>query len=315
MLKVSRTAHSLPIVIVLLTAAAVTPARGETVLRWKFQPGEKLRCVMNMKMTGKLDFGSTPTTTTSVQVMEMSWEIKSVDAEGVASVTQTIDRLRMKMESPEGVMIDYDSDANGETAGISKVMVPFFEAMVNKPTSLKMDPRGHVSDVQVPQAMIDAANKVPGMGAIGEMLSGETIGKISGGGTLPQDAVSEGDTWTNEAEFNLPMLGKMKALATYKYLGSETRNGRALEKIGYTQKIDISPAQKQPGYDAKITDQSASGTIYFDNVAGRFTESSLKSKMNTEITVAGKTVKSDVETVVHTKLESAGTSEKPTTEQ
>ena len=57
----------------------------------------------------------------------------SVGADGVASVTKTIDRMRSKVESPQGVVIDYDSAANGETAGDSKMlklMVPLLEAGV-----------------------------------------------------------------------------------------------------------------------------------------------------------------------------------------
>lgn len=312
MLRIRRTRYCLPLMTALLTIAAVAPARGATTLRWKFTPGETLRYVMHMKMTMKFDSAAAPVTTTATQVSEMSWVIESVDADGVASVTQTIDRMQMKMISPQGVMIDYDSSGNGETGGMSKMLAPLLEAMVNKPISLKVDPRGQQSDVQVPQSMIDGANKIPGLGS---MLSGDTIGQMSGLGTLPKDAVSEGDVWTNEREISLPTIGKMEVLAKFEYLGKETRDGRELEKIRPTQHMDISPAKEAAGGAAKITDQSVSGTTYFDNVAGRFAEAEMTSTMKMEIAVGEMTMKMETVTEVRMKLESSSVVEKPAAKQ
>ena len=175
MLRTGLLRNCLPLA-VLMAAAAATPAECETVLRWKLTPGETFRFVTQMKMVAKVGDGPTAFTTTSDQTIEMSWAVKSIDADGVASVTQTFDRMRMKMTSPQGVIIDFDSATDGETAGISKTLVPFLEAIVNKPISVRIDPRGDVSDVQVPQSMLDGMKKVPGMGSF---FSGETLGKNS----------------------------------------------------------------------------------------------------------------------------------------
>jgi hypothetical protein len=307
MLKTGLMRICLPFVTVLLAAAAATPARCDTVLRWKLTPGETLRFVTQMKMVAKVGNGPAPFTTTSNQTVEMSWVVMSLDADGVASVTQTFDRLRLKMTSPQGVMVDFDSATNGETAGISKALVPFLESIVNKPISVKIDPRGEVSDVQVPQSMLDGMKKVPGMGSF---FSGETLGKLSGLGTLPEEAISKNDVWTTEAGVDVPLFGKMKTQSKFRYLGSEIRDGRRLEKIGYTQQMVVTPATEQSGNTMKVTDQSVSGTTYFDNVAGRVAESDVTSKMKIEVTTAGMTMKTESETQALMKLVSVEASKK-----
>ena len=309
MSRTTQKSLTLVFVVAIFTLAAVTPAQGETVLRWKFTPGDAFQLVMQGNTTVKTSTGDTPVTMTATYVAEMSQVIESVDANGVASVTQTINRLRQKMSSPQGVVMDYDSAAAADINGKSRLLVPLFDAIVNKPISLKADPRGRISDAQVPQSVIDAANEMPGLGGL---FSGKTMGQFSGLGTLPKEAVSIGDIWTNEEDITVPKLGKMKVKSTFRYLGSEVRDGMTLEKIGYTQEQMLAgSATEKPDHGAKMTDASASGTMYFDNVAGRFVEGTIKSKMKMEVTVVGMTLKTDMAMDMQMKLDLADASDKP----
>ena len=54
--------------------------------------------------------------TNVTQSTDMTWAIKSVGSDGVAEMTQTIDRIRMKMESPIGEFA-YDSKDGKEVEG------------------------------------------------------------------------------------------------------------------------------------------------------------------------------------------------------
>lgn len=295
-----------PLMVLGIMVATATPVRSETLLRWKFKPGETLRYVSQMKTTGKTGVGPTPLIMTTNQSIEMSQAVKSVDADGVASVVQTFDRWQLKIVSQQGVMVDYDSAANGETVGMSKALVPFLDAVVNKPISMKIDSRGEFSDTQVPQSMLDGMKNVPGMGTL---LSGKTIGKLAALGTLPKEPVSMNDTWTTEADVEIPMFGRMTARSTFEYLGSVTRDGRELEKIGYTQQLSVTPGQESAAAAMKITDQSISGTTYFDNAEGHFVESDVQSHLKMEITVGKMKIESDTTTEMTMKLQSVDTAE------
>jgi hypothetical protein len=305
----SQLKYSLPLLTVLLTFASLPSARADTVLRWKFKPGETLRYVMHQKMVQKGEVGPAPITVTMNQTAEMSWAVTSVDSDGVASLTQTFTRMRIKMESPQGIMMDYDTASEEEPQGFLTMMAPVFDAMVNKPISMKVDPRGNASDVQIPQAMVDSWKKVPGMEQMGDMFSDEFMEKMSGLGAIPEKAVSPGDTWTDVTEGDLPMIGKMKVETMYEYLGSENRDGKQLEKIRVTQKMDISPGEKPVGIVMKIGEHDSTGITYFDNAAGRFAENQSKSTIKMEGTMGEQPIKMDTEMDIRMNLESVERSE------
>src|SRR5262245_20701407 len=77
-----------------------TAAQGQTTLRWKFKAGDKLNYVTEQNTTSKGAFMGMDIETKMTQTVEITWNVKSVNAEGVAELTQVIDRMRMTMESP-----------------------------------------------------------------------------------------------------------------------------------------------------------------------------------------------------------------------
>lgn len=314
--KFKRTALCLSLLGVLLTVAVAAESRADTVLRWKFNAGETIRYVMVQKMimTQKMEGmpKGVPVTITMTQTADMSWAVQSVDADGVASITQTFDRMRMKMESPQGIMLDYDSASDKEPEGMVKMFASVLKAMVNKPISMKVTPRGEVSDVHVPQAMIDGFTKLPGMEKMSGFFSEDTLKEMSGIGELPEEAVSKGDTWTDEKEISFPMFGKMHVKVSNQYLGSETRDGKPLEKIAVTQEMDIKPGEEQAPFVVKMKVHKSSGTTYFDNVAGRFAEFQMKATMEFEITMGEKKAQSTMEMDIQMKPAPADSSPEPT---
>jgi hypothetical protein len=302
--------------VVLSTVAAAAPARADAVLRWKFTPGETLHYVIQQKIVQKVKMGVTPITMTMTQRMDMSWEVEKVDAKGVASAKHTMTRIQMKMESSQGVMLDYDSASGTEPEGIQgKMLGPVFQAMVNKPISMKMSPRGEISDIQVPQAMIDGFSKLPGMDKIGSTFFESFAKQPFGLGMMPEEAVAPGDTWKEEMEVAMPMMGSMKAQQTYEYLGSEARSGKELEKLRVGLQLDFAAGEEKPAISMKVTEQDTSGTAWFDNVAGRLAETETKSKMKMEITVADMTMESDMEMDAVLKLQPAASSEEAAPKQ
>src|SRR5207244_3463797 len=84
-------------------------AQAQTTLRYKFKEGEKLNYVMEQTMVMKMNVGGKEVTVKSEQVMDLLWNIHSVDSDGTAKLTQTMQRIRMNMDLPTGQKITYDS--------------------------------------------------------------------------------------------------------------------------------------------------------------------------------------------------------------
>lgn len=294
MLNVTRTARRLVCVVVALALSGGAAARGQTLLRWKFEPGQKLHYVVHIKMNQKIGMGATPTTMTTTQIMNTSREVKSVEADGTAVVIQTIDRMRMKQESPQGVMANYDSASEEEPEGMAKMMAPMFEAMVGKSISVKMNARGEVSDVKLPPGMLDEMKKMPFMEMMDDMFSEENMKQMMGNIALPEEPVAEGHKWSTETSMQIPMLGKGKVKMAYEYVGSETRNGTEVEKILTTMEMDITGTEGQL-FPIELEGQEMTGAIYFDAAAGYFTESEMKTTMKMKVGIGEKKMEIDSE--------------------
>ena len=280
-----------------LLVAGGSTAQAQKVLRWKFTPGQTLRYVMNQEQSQKIKAGTTPITMTMTMTMNMTQKIESVDARGVASVTQTIDRIQMKMTSPQGIGLDYDSASGKPPEGLAKLMAPMFDAMVKKPFTMKMDPQGKVSDMKLPQGFVESVNKISG-NPMGGLFTEEGMQQMTGQGmaVLPEKPVSAGDTWTQQAGMAMPMLGRISVKNTYRYEGTEKRDGKELEKIANTLKMDISPQKDKPQpFEIKMTDQKMQGTTYFDNEAGRLVETKTGGTMKMTISVGGQQIEQDID--------------------
>src|SRR5947209_3923780 len=99
----------------LLVLAVVGLCRGEvaaqSVLRWKFQQGEKLHCTRTQNKTIQTTAGDALVKESIIRVTEMTLLVSQVDEDGTAHLTESIDRIRYKKTSPSG-NVSYDSDSN-----------------------------------------------------------------------------------------------------------------------------------------------------------------------------------------------------------
>ena len=84
------------------------------------------------------------------EVMKIIKSGVDVDAEGNASMVQTVSRMRMKMGGTQpGLEAEYDSKSDKEPEGLMAAIAPMFKAFVGTPIELTMSPRGQISKVVV----------------------------------------------------------------------------------------------------------------------------------------------------------------------
>src|SRR5262249_17453933 len=107
----------LGLALMVLAGMSGPAARGAT-LRWKFKASEKLRYVMDQRaVTLAILPGGEQMRTTLSQTIEMTWTVKSVDANGQAELTQTITRIRDQLEGLVG-SYTYDTKEGGEPSSL-----------------------------------------------------------------------------------------------------------------------------------------------------------------------------------------------------
>src|SRR5262249_22093458 len=118
---------TMPTILVAAALLLPAPARADKKLEWKFQPGETLHYTMNQEINQEVSVGGKALKVSGTQTMDISWNVKSVQ-QGVASVTQTLDRARMKLSQP-GATVEYDSAAAKEPEGMARLIAPMFQAL------------------------------------------------------------------------------------------------------------------------------------------------------------------------------------------
>ncbi len=283
--------------------AGLAPA--QVTLHYQFKPGEKLPYVMEQKMAMTMVIGGNQVHMNMTQTMNMTWNIASVDKNGNAHMTQKFDRIRLNMDSPMG-KVEYDSQNGKVPEGpIGQSIGPIYKALTGAEISLTMSPQGKITDVKIPQKVLDALKNVPGAAAMGEMFSGEGLKNMTskGGLQLPAGPVKKGDSWNQKMEVKMP-FGTMKVDTKNTYQGSVMRGGKTLAEITLQPTVTMEAAPNAPA-TMKLKDQSAKGNALFDNTVGRLVETRLKQNMTMEISGGGQTFTQEIETTTSLKLAGA----------
>jgi hypothetical protein len=298
------------LVAAVLLAAGV--AHGQTLLRYKFNRGDKVNFVMDQKVVMKMSVGGQDIAVTVNMRASMTQEVTSSPGNnagggglsgigqkagqpgtGSADVVQRITHMRCEMTAGPGVNTTYDSDTNkNPNDQVGQQIAPLFNAIVGSEIKMKISPLGEISNTQLPQALTTAmqnfaaANPGGGGGMSPEQLKRMVEQCIR----LPANAVNPGATWTQTLQNDMPPSGKLEFAYTYRYDGKlERKDGRKLEKITATAVGKVIPSPFAPA-QVTIKAQSLKGTILFDNQMGQIFQTDVVQDMQIEVSAQGQTI-------------------------
>jgi len=279
MKMIDRCVYTLAALAALLLAA--DSATAQTSLRWKFKAGEtiKQRMTQDMEMSvAGLAAGSTKVK----QIMTMSWKVNEV-TDGVAEITQKISRIRMSMSGPMGVGFEFDSASEEEPQGLAASFAPALKAMTKASFSVKMNSKGEALKVEVPDEVLKELQR---LGPAASMFSKEKMEQMvrESSPSFPETPVQKGESWKRSYEMKMPPIGKVVVVQDMEYQGPETVDGKPLEKIGVDVKMEFAGAGGG-GPEIELSEQDASGVIYFNNEEGHIHSSELKQNMTMKISV------------------------------
>jgi Family of unknown function (DUF6263) len=284
----------------LLLAGNAAPA--QEVVRYKFQPAEKLRYELEQKMIMDMNVQGNAISIEMTQTIDVVWDIKSVDKDGKAKMTQTFERVRMSMIGPMGT-VDYDSRNGKMPEGpVGEAMGPLFKAMAGLVLGVSMDARGQIGDVEVPKEFLDAIKNSPAAAASGDMFSQDGMKRMisQSGLVLPGGALTKGQSWDTKMDMKMP-FGKMLVVNNITSEGTGTRDGLKIEQFAIKPKITLEPDANSPA-TVTLNSQDTKGTAYFDPAAGRLVEMNITQKMDMDVAVMGQNIKEKIEQKVTYKL-------------
>ena len=250
-------------------------------MRWKFKPGEQLNYVMDRQIDGKLNLSGADITFKASMIFDTTWKVKSVAADGSANIEQTLDRLQVNMSSPLGGSLEFDSANPTKPDSPAWGQIEPMVGMLGETFKWKVTPLGKVTEVELPQKLVDTfakqkggGNRQQGFGIGNNLFSERGIKEFIEKSVLPlSDKAAGGDvTWKQLFENPLPKLGTQSTETTFSFAGEGSEDGKAVTKIASTTEITFEPADDAAA-DLEITSQEGSGTFVFDPAAGRLLKS------------------------------------------
>lgn len=288
--------------LILSLAAYASTAGADDKLVWKFSEGQELNYVLDRSVEGSMDLSGSVFEFTMGMGFDVTWKVKSVADDGAAVVEQTVDRIRIKMDSPLGGALDYDSAKETAPEGpIWEQMKPVVTSMLKQSFAVNISPQGVVSDIKLPQSLVDhfAAQEqagadgaprrrggMPGMEGFSENGIKQLIARMVQ--RLPDESAAD-DSWTLELETEQRGAGVQTEEITYKLDGDETYDGKPVVKIAAKSELFFEPADDAQ-MDVEITEQKGVATILFDKQAGCLVKSSGTQEVTKEMVGRGREI-------------------------
>jgi len=225
----------------LLVSLAAAPAQDKHLLRLALPENKPVFFVHTSDMTMKMNMGEQAMDTT--MVMQFFTEQKVVGSkDGVRAVEQKVYRMTVKTKSPMMAAVDYDSDGPGANAG----MFADLAKLVGKTVRMKVDGRGRVSDIVLPEGA-------------GGATTPEDLRQMFGDSfpEFPEEPVAIGGTWKTTTKKPAGQMGDMDVEITHKLLAVD--QGKAT--IEQAMKIDAAKLQMPDGMKVNIGESKGSSVI------------------------------------------------------
>jgi hypothetical protein len=247
----------------LLLALPASSAPGAEVLHWKFEEGETIRYRLQhtVEMTTRVQ--GQDAEAKALTTLDVVWRLGVVGQDGSCTITQTIERIRYAIRS-RSARIDYDSQRQYPNDSLMNSIRLPLEPLVGQELSYKMYPSGRISDLQL-SATLQAWLKAKAAGPTARLSQSALQHTFWHAPlVLPEVGVSTSDTWKSESKLELPW-GPVESRQRMTYRGAEQIAERKFNAIDVSSVVPADDNTRP----ADATDRQATGTIHFDNVAGR----------------------------------------------
>lgn len=287
---------------VLLSAAVLVgllpaaPAQ-EMALRWKFEQGQKLSYRRTQDRTMTSNIGGQTVKQTLARVTDMTLVVDQVDKDGSARLTLTVDRIRLTQTSPRGE-VKYDTATRDEPEGEAKRLAASLRPMAGLSFSLRMTPRGEISDVELTPEASKRLEEAPAL--LKALGNTDNLKHLVPSVLLPEDGVTLGKTWQEQTEFAEPVVGTRKLTVTYRYTGTRKEGGRQLDEIATATELTLDPGE-DARVKVKLKEQTGKGLVRFDRSAGHLLSREEKDRTRMVVTLGGREVEQETESVVTVK--------------
>jgi hypothetical protein len=280
-----------------LLGAGATRAGAQT-LRWRLKRGEVLHYTLDSKQAANFKVMGRDKKSSRSHTINLSWTVKSVSAGGDAEIALKFDRIRMRIDQPPFVPLQFDSSPNNlEIPDEFESAERQIKALAGAEFSFELKPSGAVDHLKIPEQTLKnlregAGPEAGGQGAVTEQGLKDMLIQSSPP-TFPTESLEPGKNWANKpSRVTAPGLGTLVIDQIYSFQGPDQKDPNLL-LIGMEARVALEPAES---VTAKIRAQEGKGSISFDSESGRIVSSRVNQKMELVISDRGQDLVQTTET-------------------
>jgi hypothetical protein len=235
--------------VALFVGLVASPAAWSQVPQFKWTAGQTLVYKVSQTTTATEKVGDKTSETVTKLELVKKWNVGTVDAAGVATLTMSLDKLRMETKTPAGETMLFDSESKDKS---TPAMVEAMAKYVGVPlTVVRLDPRGQL--VEVKDSKFGPASR----------LAADLPFKIA----LPAIPLVVEGAWDRQYQIKLEAaMGAGETFAATQMLACKSING-SQATIGVTTSIAGLP--DAPADQIQLCPLQPCGEVVFDMTAGR----------------------------------------------
>jgi hypothetical protein len=273
--------------------ATTSDCFAQKTLAWRFKKDAVMNLLIEQDTSMKLEVegGVSPVTNQlqTIQNTNITWTVRELTSDGVASIEQLINRVQLDFRSSAGKFL-IDTRDNTPLTGLAESMAKGIRPLAGSRFTVTVKPSGEISDVAIPEQLSQQLNE----------LSTAGLKEIAANATLkfPTKPIGVGENWMSEFELDMQPFGKLIVSTTYQYLGEEQLAGRIFDRIKASTAVKVADPSNN---GLKLKNQESSGMIWFDNTRGSIDHSEFKQEMSMNVsnpTADPNTAKQDMKQVI-----------------
>lgn len=269
----------------LLISQTAQAKDGAETLAWRFETGQALGVKLNQNLNTTVKVLGNDLKTVIDSTLRFTWKVTDVDASGNADVVVTLDRVQIKMDSPQFGKGEVDSQESKQLSGLSAQLASLYKPLLGVEMTQKISAQGKVTDLVIPE---DVANELKKAALPGIPGATATIAALNS--TLPEfpaEPLGPDKSWKSESTVESAPGISAVMNNTYTYRGIRQVKSRNLHKIDLN--IDLK-METDGGPEIEVVEQSTDGTMYFDSEAGRLVGTNTKQNAEIKIKISGQEV-------------------------
>ena len=278
-----------------ITCAQTTTETG-TLFRWQFAVGQQYDVELDQRMHQQMLMPGHNVDVKNNVTTSLQWRVTDVDENQIATIEQVITRVQMTINSPMGGEMAYDSDSEEPPKDFQlQQLASTFKPMLNRPFTQKMNARGEILEVNIPDESTAGAEQAGGGGMSSEMIKDMTTKNAP---VFPAEPMAIGNSWSKEGVTATP-VGEVVVLNTYTYQG-KAEDQPQLEAIDVDMTMEFRTGEDEAG-QAKpaidVVEQNNTGRLLFDAQNGRLVASELAQNMKVKVNMMGQKFDQNIESV------------------